>query len=43
MTDERNQTSHTYIEAVARRVYEGTPGFAALMRCLVLAMQSRSG
>lgn len=41
MTDERNMTSHTYIEEVARRVYEQTPTFASLMRSLIHAMQLR--
>lgn len=41
MTDERNMTSHTYIEEVARRVYAETPGFARLMRSLLGAMRVR--
>jgi nucleotidyltransferase substrate binding protein (TIGR01987 family) len=41
MTDERNMTSHTYIEAVARRVYERTPDFARFMRALIEAMNDR--
>jgi nucleotidyltransferase substrate binding protein (TIGR01987 family) len=41
MTDERNMTSHTYIEAVARRVYERTPAFARFMRALIEAMKGR--
>jgi nucleotidyltransferase substrate binding protein (TIGR01987 family) len=43
MTDERNMTSHTYIEAVARRVYGQTPKFAGFMRSLVEAMRARLG
>ncbi len=41
MTDERNTASHTYIEAVARRVYGQTPKFAGFMRSLVEAMRGR--
>ena len=41
MTDERNLTSHTYVEAVTQRVYGRAGGFADLMRGLVDAMRSR--
>ena len=40
MTDERNLTAHTYVEAVAQRVYGRAGGFADLMRGLVDAMRS---
>ena len=35
MTDDRNLTSHTYIEAVADTVYSRIPGHAELMRIVV--------
>jgi hypothetical protein len=38
MSDQRNLTSHTYIESVAQLVYEQTTGFARLMRALLEAM-----
>lgn len=41
MTDARNLTSHTYIEEVARKVYEQTPEFTKLMRSLIESMQTR--
>lgn len=41
MTDERNLTSHTYIEAVAQRVYGQAPKFAGFMRSLLEAMRVR--
>lgn len=41
MTDERNLTSHTYIEAVAQRVYGQAPIFAGLMRSLIGKIQAR--
>lgn len=41
MTDERNLTSHTYIEEVAQRVYGQAPEFAELMREVIEAMRAR--
>lgn len=41
MTDERNLTSHTYIEEIAQRVYEQAPEFAGLMRGIIEAMRVR--
>jgi len=35
MTDDRNLTSHTYIEAVAEAIYSKLPRYANLMRKLV--------
>lgn len=40
MTDARNLTSHTYIEEVARKVYEQAPEFTRLMRGLIYSMQT---
>lgn len=42
MSDQRNLTSHTYIESVAQLVYEQTTGFARLMRALLEAMSAAS-
>lgn len=42
MTEARNLTSHTYIEEVARTVYEQVPEFAGLMRGrLTVSMRAR--
>lgn len=41
MSDERNLTSHTYVEAVAQRVYGRAGDFADLMRGLVDTMRAR--
>lgn len=35
MTDDRNLTSHTYVEAVAQTVFSRIPGHARLMRALL--------
>jgi nucleotidyltransferase substrate binding protein (TIGR01987 family) len=39
MTDDRNLTSHTYIEAIAELVFLRLPGYADLMSKLVEACQ----
>lgn len=39
MTDDRNSTSHTYIEAVATSIYGKLPEYAGLMRRLLEAMK----
>ncbi len=40
MTDDRNLTSHTYIEAVAEAIYQKLPDYARVMRALLGNMQS---
>ncbi len=35
MTDDRNLTSHTYIEAVAEAIYRKLPSYLAVMRTLL--------
>lgn len=35
MVDDRNRTSHTYKEAIAQRIFERLPAYAALMRELL--------
>lgn len=35
MTDDRNLTSHTYIEALAKTIYSRLPAHATLMRAVV--------
>jgi nucleotidyltransferase substrate binding protein (TIGR01987 family) len=41
MTDDRNRTAHTYIEAVARQIYERIPIYSDLLTTLVGSMKSR--
>lgn len=41
MTDARNTTSHTYIEALAKSVYERSAGFSALMRTTLTLIHAR--
>jgi nucleotidyltransferase substrate binding protein (TIGR01987 family) len=42
MTDDRNLTSHTYIEAVAVSIFRKLPSHHAVMRRLLTAIQERS-
>jgi len=35
MTDDRNLTSHTYIEAIAEAIYSKLPRYAGMMRKLL--------
>ncbi|HEY3283353.1 MAG TPA: HI0074 family nucleotidyltransferase substrate-binding subunit [Armatimonadota bacterium] len=41
MTDDRNLTSHTYIEAVAEAIYQRLPRYSDTMSVLVTAIQNR--
>ena len=41
MTDDRNLTSHTYIEAVAEAIYRKLPSYLAVMGTLVAQIQTR--
>ena len=41
MTDDRNLTSHTYIEQVAEEIYRKLPRYAALMRRLLSQMEQQ--
>ena len=45
MTDDRNMTSHTYIEQVAEEIYQKLPEYAALMEKLLdqIELQYASG
>jgi nucleotidyltransferase substrate binding protein (TIGR01987 family) len=40
MTDDRNLTSHTYIEAVAEAIYRKLPSYLTVMRTLVANVQA---
>ena len=40
MTDDRNLTSHTYIEAVAEAIYRKLPSYLTVMRTLVANIQA---
>ena len=42
MTDDRNLTSHTYIEAVAEAIYRKLPSYLAVMRTLLANIQART-
>jgi hypothetical protein len=42
MTDDRNLTSHTYIEAVAEKIYQKLPPYAQLMRKLLTNIEQQS-
>jgi nucleotidyltransferase substrate binding protein (TIGR01987 family) len=42
MTDDRNLTSHTYIEAVAETIYRKLPSHLAVMRTLLANIQART-
>jgi nucleotidyltransferase substrate binding protein (TIGR01987 family) len=41
MTDDRNLTAHTYIEAVAKRIYRRLPAYLAVMQSLAAQIQTR--
>jgi nucleotidyltransferase substrate binding protein (TIGR01987 family) len=41
MTDDRNLTSHTYIEAVAEAIYKKLPSYLELMNSLLVNIQAR--
>ena len=41
MTDDRNLTSHTYIEAVAEAIYRKLPSYLAVMGTLMAQIQTR--
>ena len=41
MTDDRNMTSHTYIEAVAEAIYQKLPRYASLMRKLLTQIEEK--
>lgn len=41
MTDDRNLTSHTYIEAIAKRIYGRLPAYLAVMQSLAAQIQTR--
>ena len=41
MTDDRNLTSHTYIEAVAEAIYSKLPRYASLMRKLLKQIEQQ--
>jgi nucleotidyltransferase substrate binding protein (TIGR01987 family) len=42
MTDDRNLTSHTYIEAVAEAIYRKLPSHLTAMRTLLANIQART-
>ena len=42
MTDDRNLTSHTYIEAVAEAIYRKLPTYLAVMRMLLANVQAQT-
>jgi len=41
MVDDRNLTSHTYNEALARQIFSALPGYARIMRAWLDAMNAR--
>jgi nucleotidyltransferase substrate binding protein (TIGR01987 family) len=41
MTDDRNLTSHTYIEAVAEAIYKKLPSYLEVMNSLLVNIQAR--
>lgn len=41
MTDDRNRTVHTYIEAVARQIFEKLPAYAPLLQAIIVRIQDR--
>jgi nucleotidyltransferase substrate binding protein (TIGR01987 family) len=41
MTDDRNLTSHTYIEAIAASIYRKLPSYLSVMRTLLSQLQAR--
>jgi F420-0:gamma-glutamyl ligase-like protein len=42
MTDKRNDTSHTYKEAVARAIYDGIPAYTGLMGNILGRMKAKT-
>lgn len=43
MTDDRNLTSHTYLEAIAEAIYGKLPSYLAVMKALLANIQERMG
>lgn len=43
MTDDRNLTSHTYIEAIADRIYQKLPAYLAVMKKVMERICSGAG
>lgn len=43
MTDDRNLTSHTYIEAIAEAIYRKLPSYLIVMRTLLANVRARTG
>ena len=41
MADDRNLTSHTYIEAIANSIYRKLPSYLATMKTLLKSIQDR--
>ena len=41
MTDDRNLTAHTYIEALAKRIYRRLPAYLTVMQSLMAQIQAR--
>ena len=41
MTDDRNLTSHTYLEPVAEAIYQKLPGYLIVMQLLITNIQTR--
>ena len=41
MTDDRNLTSHTYLETVAEAIYRKLPAYLAVMQALLANIQQR--
>jgi nucleotidyltransferase substrate binding protein (TIGR01987 family) len=41
MSDDRNRTVHTYIEAVARQIFEKLPDYAPLLHAIAARIQDR--
>jgi nucleotidyltransferase substrate binding protein (TIGR01987 family) len=43
MTDDRNLTSHTYLEPVAEAIYQKLPGYLEVMQGLLTNIQTHAG
>ena len=43
MTDDRNLTSHTYIEAIAEAIYRKLPSYLVVMHTLLANVRARTG
>ena len=43
MTDDRNLTSHTYIESIADAIYRKLPSYMAVMKSLLISIQGHIG